>query len=98
MSGIVWEDPGPDRRTLHVSRGSQWDDVLARLREHPGQWARIATYAQQGNAARLAYRIRRGEIASARPTGSFESTSRGRGDGDAFAVYARYVGTAEAGS
>ena len=91
MSGIEWEDPPPSGRGRYVRR-SRWDGVLARLREEPGRWGRIATLDRQGSAAHLANRIRKGKIPAARPAGSFEATSRGgRGDTE-FAVYARYVG------
>jgi hypothetical protein len=64
----------------------------ARLREHPGQWAAIGTYATRASATSFASMARRGYGAYV-PRRAFEAEVR-TVDGEHL-VYARYVGHLE---
>jgi len=48
MTIIAWEAP-PERQTL--VRVSKWEPVMAELRAHPGQWAKIAEAADNKKAS-----------------------------------------------
>lgn len=61
----------------------------AELRTRPNCWAILSRCETQLLAARIATKVRHGDIAAFRPAGTFEATSR-TVDGE-FRVYARYV-------
>jgi hypothetical protein len=80
-----WEEPP-------VTRGREprdWTAVLGRLKDRPGEWARVAETDTANNAAATAYSIRHGNYSGIRPN-QYDAVSRsveGR-----FCVYARWVG------
>jgi hypothetical protein len=80
-----WEDPPPHRR---APRG--YEVAAQRLRENPGRWARIEIRSQRAAAGRVAYTINAGKTQAWQEPGDFEAVSRAVGD--AFHVYARYLG------
>jgi hypothetical protein len=87
---IIWEDPPGARRP---SEHGRWVRALAPLIEHPGQWAKVATYV--GKTAHVhVTRLRHGRAVA--PPGRWEFTSRIIGDGSA--IYARYLGPDEGAS
>jgi len=89
MADIIFEDLPPAGRTsVQETRAA-----AQALREHPGQWARVRTFAGSAGSRKYAYAIKHGVPAAWRPAGAFDATARAV-DGE-FRVYARYVGAGE---
>jgi len=85
---IHFEDP-PIRQQKTEKR-SRHQQIAAKLRKRPGEWAWIGTYKNGASMSATAYHIRRGNIAAYVPEGSFEAIGR-TVDGK-HGVWARYVG------
>lgn len=89
---LLWEEP-PE--TAGGGGGgaadSKWQPIADALKQHPRQWARIATYEDEKQAYSGAGNIRRGKIRAFSPKGDFEARARKMEDG--YIVYARYIGT-----
>ncbi|MFJ2719436.1 helix-turn-helix transcriptional regulator [Streptomyces sp. NPDC087437] len=66
-------------------------DRAEELRQHPGQWGNVATYATSKSASQSAYRLRSGHFSAFRPQGDWEAKPY-REDG-VHGIRARYVGT-----
>lgn len=73
--GIEWVDPPPPKTI------GKYDDVIAALRQNPGQWAVIRRNIRTANGSFARSLKRRG----------LEATQRSNADGTTD-VYARYVG------
>lgn len=85
LDQLSWDEPPARTRS---PRTGKWAPVLDALREHEGQWARIAVKAKASTAAALAGNLRSGVMSGA-DKGEFEATSR-RLDDDTYGVFARY--------
>jgi hypothetical protein len=72
LEQLSWEEPPARTR---APRTGKWAKVLDTLREHEGQWARIAVKPSAGTAAALAGNLRSGTLAGAEK-GEFQATSR----------------------
>jgi len=72
LEQLSWEEPPARTR---AARTGKWAKVLDALREHEGQWARIAVKPSAGTAAALAGNLRSGTLAGAEK-GEFQATSR----------------------
>lgn len=84
---VTWEAPPDDTRGGKPS--TNWDPVAAELREHPGEWAKIADDA----VGALVTKINHGRSPSWEPAGHYEATARPNGQPNRrVAVWARYVG------
>ncbi|MEV4741626.1 hypothetical protein [Streptomyces sp. NPDC049555] len=79
-------EPVPPPRRSHAAY-----DVAEELRNHQGQWARIADYDSPNLASNYCHRIRHGKAAAFRPAGTFESMTRTGEDGRVY-LWARYIG------
>ncbi|MFJ8348913.1 LuxR C-terminal-related transcriptional regulator [Streptomyces sp. NPDC094153] len=66
-------------------------DRAEELRQHPGRWGTVATYATAKSAVQSAYRLRSGAFTAFRPKGAWQAKSY-REDG-VHGVRARYIGT-----
>lgn len=76
----------PEPRGTHTD----WDDVARKLRDRPGDWARVGVYAVS-----VAAHVRSGRIVAFRPVGHYEARydrtdQPGRG-----VIWVRYVGAQE---
>ena len=83
---LTYETPPKDRRG---AKGGKWADLLAPLRERPGDWARIP--GEHVNA--VVTQIKRGTYKGI-SAGEFDATSR-RVEGSEparFRIWVRYVG------
>lgn len=89
MNGIAFGEL-PPRSAAYTKHAP----IAAELREHPGQWARIARYAQASTAQQVAYKIRHAHLKSYAPAGAYEAEWRREGAGGA--VWARYAGGGDA--
>lgn len=85
MNEIVFEDP-PRGGRGYIKHAP----IAAALREKPGQWARVASYATLRHTSHVAYLMRSGRLKAYMPAGTFEAM--GRTVDGVHAVYARYVG------
>lgn len=85
LDDLSFEEPPARTRS---PRTAKWAKVLDTLREHEGQWARIAVKPSAGTAAALAGNLRGGTLSGAEK-GEFEAVSR-RLDDDTYGVFARY--------
>lgn len=54
--GITWEDPSDSN---NHARGSRVDKVIDVLKQNPGEWALVATYAANGTAGPVAHQYKR---------------------------------------
>lgn len=79
--------PVRQQRTVKKTRHEQ---ITAKLRKRPGEWARIGTYGSGASMSSTAYHIRHAGIAAYTPAGAYEATGR-TVDGK-HAVWARYIG------
>jgi hypothetical protein len=79
-----WEDPAQDER----GQRGKYDEFVKELKTRPGQWAVLHPKAEHPSHVP---NVNKGKIASFRPAGDFEATSRGNGDGT-YKIYVRYVG------
>lgn len=70
----------------HTTFRTEWQAVAAELKDHIGQWAKVAHKETQSAASGLATNIKAGRLAAFRPAGHFEAAMRGTD------VWARYVG------
>lgn len=86
LSGLSFEEPPARTRS---PRSGKWAPVLDTLREHEGQWARIAVKDSSGTAAALAGNLRGGTLVGAEK-GEFEATARRIPDSEQYGVFARY--------
>jgi hypothetical protein len=97
MNTMEWKDPTeivyPGSRT-HKRVKYKYQDEVAELRSHPGEWAVLRTENQDGyqGAASFAYHVRTG-VLKAFPAGEFEAAVRTL-DGIT-RVHVRYVGRPE---
>jgi hypothetical protein len=82
---IVFEDPPPNG----AGAEGVWSDLLAPLRERPGEWARVRGPLTISSAGSTAGNLKNGKYAGC-PKGDYEAVSR-QVDGKAY-VWARYVG------
>lgn len=77
-----WKEPTPRLYTSHVF---DYETIEAKLKENPGRWALVATYANRNSASASIISLKY------RKNPAFEVTVRtneeGRGD-----VYLRYIG------
>lgn len=79
-----WEHrPGPDRQ--------KYADLVAHLKQHPGEWVKVRTATTDAAAWAAAHQIRTGRRAAFRPAAEFEAYTQGAD------VMARYIGPATAG-
>ncbi len=85
MNDLVFEEP-PPRAAGYTKHAA----IAEKLREHPGQWARITRHHSMDSARQAAYRIRTGRLRPYEPAGAFEAEWR-LVDGVHY-VYARYAG------
>ena len=88
MTDLVFEEPPPAMRG--VRHRSAHTGHAAKLREHPGKWARIVTANSRAAADSLAYQIKTGRLRAYLPSGHYEAVAR-TVDSE-HRVYARYVG------
>ncbi|MFE6737563.1 hypothetical protein [Streptomyces tubercidicus] len=88
---VVFEKLPPSPR-ITPTASIRHTEIVAQLRARPNEWARIQERDKPGDAAGVAYQIRKGILAAFRPAGHFEAKSRTVND--TFCVYARYVGRA----
>ncbi|MBA2951458.1 hypothetical protein [Streptomyces himalayensis] len=90
MDEIRWEEPPRVHSYPGGGRGRH-AEIAAQLKERPGEWAKVLTFASSETARSMAYSIRyAARLAAYRPAGAFEAVSR-KVDGET-CVYARYVG------
>lgn len=87
LDDLVFEEPPARTRS---PRTGKWAKVLDALREHEGQWARIAVKPSASTAAALAGNLRSGTLAGAEKN-EFEVTSRRISDEpEQYGVFARF--------
>ncbi|MFI0912531.1 hypothetical protein [Streptomyces abikoensis] len=84
MMYVHFEPVPPSSR--HVA-----SDIADELRNHQGDWARVAEYDSPGTATMTAIRIRTGKSRAFQPAGAFEAQARTGEDRRGY-VWARYVG------
>jgi len=84
---MKWEDPPSLPR---VDPPGVHSNIAAELKNRPGNWALVGTYAAASVSSSMAYQIRTGRLPTYLPTGSFEA--KARTVGREHRVYARYVG------
>jgi len=83
---LIWEEPPP---TMHEQGTAEWDRIANALREHPGVWAMVKISSNHANATH----IKKGNLRSFQPAGSFEAKSRSiDSTTNNVKLYARYVG------
>lgn len=87
MGEIVWEDPGPSGKKR--SPDGCWRDLLAPLRDRPGEWARVKTGGHTVRAE--GSNIKRGDYLGIEK-GEFEAVTRQTDQDHEWALYVRYVG------
>lgn len=87
MSTLRFEGPPP---AAYGTPKGHHTDAARELRERPGEWAVIGTYAHSGSASAVALQVRKGAIPAYEPAGTFEAKAR-TVDREA-RVYARFVG------
>jgi hypothetical protein len=78
-----WEDPPPPRPG--GNRASQAQQLAARLRTKPGEWARIGEYLRPSSAQQRARDISHGIPRAFQPRGAYEARVSGG------KVWARYT-------
>lgn len=66
-----------------------WDNIAENLKANKGEWFEIGNDLPISTGSH----ITSGRLNAFRPAGHFEGTIRGKKDGRAVTVYARYVGT-----
>lgn len=71
--------------------GTRHKPVAQGLRQTPGEWSKVCTYAARYTARNAAHRIRQGVLPDYLPAGSFEADVRWDEDGEP-TVFARFVG------
>lgn len=88
MTALVWKQPPPPTRT-------DWNAVGEQLRQHPGEWARVAIRDTKPQAMKLTSELRFGRSLGAcvprsviLEIGAYEIERHG------CEVYARFVGAA----
>lgn len=89
---FVLEEP-PERTSPNDPTGGPIVRNMRKAAEHPGQWARVASYPTSRAASLTLSKLKAGRIAARRPPGVWEF-ERGEVDG-MIAIYARLVAPAE---
>lgn len=77
---LAWGDPPPPSRT-------DWADVARKLRDRPGDWARVGVYART-----VASHVRSGRISALRPVGHWEARTDPTDQPGRAVLWLRYVG------
>lgn len=85
---IYFEEP-PPRQTRPMG-STKNEQIAAKLRKRPGDWAKIGTYGSASSMNSVAHQIRHGKLTPYTPEGSFEAVARTVGG--KHNVWARYVG------
>lgn len=86
---LEFRDPAPRLRP--------WEDVVAELHAHPGEWAVVATKPTYSAAHGLAYRLRVGGYISCIRGGELDAEVRPTDDGG-FEVFAKSLREPEDGA
>lgn len=80
----------PPVRQQRTTKKSKSEQIAAKLRKRPGEWARIGVYKSGASMSSTAYHVRHGNVAAYAPAGTFEAVGR-TADG-VHGVWARYIG------
>lgn len=89
---VTWEDPPLTARG--GSANSNHGAIAKALKDNPGAWARIGTYASPGSCGSMVVYVKKGLAKAYEPAGTFEAVSRSM-DGQ-YHLFARYVGGSDA--
>lgn len=92
MTELTWEEPPVKGRNRN-----DWESIAASLKANPNKWAVVA----ENVSASTGTHIRHGRLTAFAPEGTFEarvSGAKADNGGRAEKIYARYVGTASAGT
>jgi hypothetical protein len=97
MTGVIrWEEPPPEHGNKRPAKPSKYQPIADALRGRPGEWAVVVENKAPGSAGNLVWRIKSG-VGPFAPPRSFDAKCIGPAGGSSSKVYARYVGTPEAG-
>jgi hypothetical protein len=86
---IVFEEP-PARTSRVSTTKTKNEKIAAKLRKHPGRWARIGSSDKRGSISSTAHQINSAKLHAYAPAGSFEAVLRTVGK--EHRLYARYIG------
>lgn len=89
---LVWEDPPPKRGSGGTKKIRPSAGQAALLREHPGRFARIDTFAGRGSAQSNASKLNRGSLATPPGRWEFQGGSLPQGGSG---LWCRFLGEAE---
>lgn len=86
--GLTWEDPPPPVNRNSITK--EVLDLLPELRQHPGQWAKVATLSSASNT----YGYREKFVNATGPDFEFKVYNRVAtgGEPEKHFIFARYVG------
>lgn len=77
---LRWGEPAPRAWT-------DWEEVARKLRDRPGDWARVGIYARS-----VASHVRSGRIVAFRPAGAYEARSVPTDQPGRAVLWVRFVG------
>lgn len=86
-NGIVWEEPKQVTGSY-----TNWNALLAPLRERPLEWYRLRTYRSQGSVSGALDRLKRAK--KVHDIDNFQVTTSKLSDTE-WGLYARFIGTKE---